>query len=532
MLRGAEQVRTTAGSVDAVIIGSGAGGAPLAARLAEAGVSVLVLEAGRTFSPDDHLADELATDIYWMEERLSGGQNPTAFGANNSGQGVGGSTLHWGAFCPRPDPRDLRLRSLTGQGADWPIAAAELLAYIQRVEAFIGVSGPAHYPWDTARQYGYPPVPRNASAQAMQRGCNALGVRATDAPAALVSQARQQAHWGLRHPCNNCGACHQGCSNGAKASTDTSWLPWARAHGATVRDESRVVDLERDPLGRISAVVYQREHRLHRVKCSAAFLCAGGVETPRLLLNLGLANSSGQVGRNFMAHVATQVWGSFDADMCMNRGYPSSLITEDFVRPQDASFVGGYLVQSLGVQPATLANTFARGAGLWGQPLVDALSSYRHLAGIGINGECLPQDGNRLTLSDEQDAFGMRRARVDFSYGPNEKALDAHAQAQLSRIWEAAGATGIFAAARSAHTLGTCRMGDSAGTAVVDADGRSFDIANLYICDNSIFPSALAANPALTQMALGLRTAERFLQSRPPRATTSSPNKDTSWISE
>ena len=518
--------------VEAVVIGSGAGGAPLAARLAQAGVSVLVLEAGDSFAPDDHLADELATDIYWMEERLSGGETPTAFGANNSGQGVGGSTLHWGAFCPRPDARDLRLRSLSGQGADWPIAEAELRAYLQRVETFIGVSGPAHYPWDVSRRYAYPPVQRNASAQAMQRGCDALGLRATDAPAALVSQARQQPHWGLRQACNHCGACHQGCSNGAKNSMDTSWLPWAVAHGAVIRARSRVVDLERDARGRITGVVYQRDQRLHRVACAAAFLCAGGVETPRLLLNLELANSSGQVGRNFMAHVATQVWGRFDADMCMNRGYPSSLISEDFLRPADADFVGGYLVQSLGVQPVTLANTLARGAGLWGQPLVDTLADYRHLAGIGINGECLPQDGNRLTLSDERDAFGMRRARVDFSYGPNEKALDAHAQRQLTRIWEAAGATGIFAAARSAHTLGTCRMGTSADSAVVDADGRSFDIPNLFICDNSVFPSALAANPALTQMALGLRTAERFLQTQPAHGLSPTPRKDITWISE
>ncbi|VXD00234.1 hypothetical protein [Sphingomonas sp. 8AM] len=88
--------------VDAVVIGTGAGGAPLLARLAEAGLAVVALEAGRAFRPDEHVADELAADIYWMEERLSGGDDPTAFGANNSGMGVGGSTLHWGAFCPRP----------------------------------------------------------------------------------------------------------------------------------------------------------------------------------------------------------------------------------------------------------------------------------------------------------------------------------------------------------------------------------------------------------------------------------------------
>ncbi|OOW84048.1 hypothetical protein Xvtw_02210 [Xanthomonas campestris pv. vitiswoodrowii] len=114
-------------------------------------------------------------------------------------------------------------------------------------------------------------------------------------------------------------------------------------------------------------------------------------------------------------------------------------------------------------------------------------------------------------MSDERDAFGQRKARIDFSYGPNEQAIDAHARALLQSVWQAAGARNIFAAARSAHTLGTCRMGTDPAQAVVDPDGRTFDVPNLYICDNSVFPSALTANPALTQMALALRTAERFL---------------------
>lgn len=504
--------------VDAVVIGTGAGGAPLTARLAKAGLSVVALEAGRSFAPNDHVADELAADIYWMEERLSGGADPTAFGSNNSGMGVGGSTLHWGAFCPRPDARDLQLKSLTGQGADWPIPHADLIAYVEEVEAFTGVSGPADYPWDASRRYAYPPVPRNASADAMARGCEAMGITATDAPAALVSRDRDQPYWGQRQACVNCGTCHQGCRNAAKTSMDTSYLPFAVAHGAEVRSQARVLSFDLDHEGQITGVVYHQGGEERRQRCRAVFLCAGGVESPRLLLNLGLANSSGQVGRNFMAHVATQVWGRFDDEMRMNRGYPSSLITEDMMRPAEAGCAGGYLIQSLGVLPVNLATQLARGAGMWGTRLQSLLYQYNHMAGIGINGECLPHPDNRLTLSDETDAFGHRKARIDFSYHENERAIDHHSRQVMTAIWEAAGAQDIFAIDRSAHTIGTCRMGENGDEAVVDADGRSFDIANLWICDNSIFPSALAANPALTIMALSLRTADRFLALSKARA--------------
>ena len=498
--------------VDAVVIGTGAGGAPLLAKLAARGLRVVALEAGDNREPGDHTADEAeGTDINWMEERLSGGATPTAFGPNNSGTGVGGSTLHWGAFTPRPDPRDLRLRTLTGQGHDWPIPHAELVGYIEQVECFIGVSGPSRYPWDPERTYPLPPARRNASADMMARGCAALGIRTADAPAALVSRDWQQEGGGLRQACVNCGSCHQGCRNASKGSMDTTYLPSAVAHGAEIRPGCRVHGIERDAAGRVTGVVYRQRGVDRRQRCAALFVCAGGIETPRLLLHTGLANGSGQVGRNFMAHGATQVWGRFDTEMRSHRGYPSSLLTEDTLRPADADFAGGYLIQSLGAMPATLATSMVRGAGLWGRALVDAVDGYRFMAGVGINAECLPADGNRLELSDERDAFGMPKAVVSFSAGANEAAIDRHATRTMRRIVEAAGASATMVLQRTAHTIGTCRMGTDPETAVVDADGRSFDIDNLWICDNSVFPSSLVANPALTIMALSLRTAERFL---------------------
>jgi len=498
--------------VDAVVIGTGAGGAPILAQLAARGLRVVALEAGPNFDPAEYTPDESdAVAINWMEERLSGGGTPTAFGQNNSGMGVGGSMLHWGAYAPRPDARDLKLASLTGQGVDWPLDPAELTAYVERVEAFVGVSGPSSYPWDPSRSYAYPPPARNASSDMMVRGCEALGIRATDAPVALVTRDREQEHHGLRHACANAGSCHQGCRNGAKVGTDNTYLPAAVAHGAEIRPDSRVVGIDLDAQGRVEAVVYRRDGVERRQRCAQLVLAAGGVETPRLLLHTGIANSSDQVGRNFMVHGATQVWGRFEEEMRSYRGYPSSIISEDFVRPADADFVGGYLIQDLGVMPATWATTVARGGGLWGRDLVSAMDGYRYMAGVGINAECLPDERNLLTLSDELDEHGVPKATASFTPGPNEEALDRHATAVMTRIVEAAGATSTMVLARTAHTIGTARMGDDPSTSVVDPDGRSHDVPNLWICDNSVFPSAVTANPALTIMALSLRTADRFL---------------------
>jgi choline dehydrogenase-like flavoprotein len=515
------QCFSDAEEVDAVVIGTGAGGAPILAKLAAAGLRVVALEAGEWFaSPAEEFAtDEIdASKIYWLDERLSAGKTPVVFGANNSGMGVGGSTLHWGAFVPRADPRDLQLFTESGSGADWPLSYQDLLPFYEEAENFLGVSGPPSYPWDRTRSYPLGPVPVNAPGQLMQRGFTALGLRTSEAPIAALSAAISRPEYGPREACVNRGFCHQGCRNGAKASMDVTYLPWAVRRGAEIRPRCFVHGFERDESGRVCAVNYtdtsNHPDGIERSqRCKAVFLCAGAVETPRLLLHAGIGNDSGQVGRNFMAHVATQVWGSFDEPVRMNKGFPATIISEDMLRAREAAFAGGYIVQSLGVVPVTWAQSVARGRGLFGQELVDYLDRYNYVAGIGINGDCLADKNNFLELSNETDHTGVPKPVVHFSYGTNEHAMSDHASSVLTAAWQAAGARDCWTLQRSAHTIGTCRMGRSASDSVVDAFGRSHTIRNLWVCDNSVFPSALAANPALTIMALALRTADSFLHS-------------------
>ncbi len=505
----------TSDIVDAVVIGTGAGGAPLLARLAKAGLKVVALEAGKHWNPaQDFPTDEKAQDkLFWNDERLSAGNDPLPFGNNNSGTGVGGSTLHYTAYTPRVHPDDLRIRSEFGVGADWPIGFDQIESYYDEIEHFIGVSGPSFYPWGPARKRSYPlgPLPINGAGQLMERGCAEVGIRTSPAANAALSAGYYQEGVGHRPGCANRGFCQAGCNIGAKASMDVTYIPLAMHYGAEIRPESFVTQLIKNDAGKISEVVYIRNGQEERQRCRYVFLCAGTIETARLLLMNGLANSSGQVGRNVMAHTGLQIWGEFDEDVRPYKGIPGALISEDMHRPKDADFVGGYLLQSIGVMPVTYLSQMARGRGLWGQELKRAASAYNHMAGINILGDCLPYEHNYMELSDEKDSRGLPKPRVYFSNGESEERMTAHADKVMRDIWAAAGAKNMWAFPRNAHVIGTCRMGNDPDTAVVNADGQSFDIPNLYISDNSTFPSALSVNPALTIMALSLRTADRFL---------------------
>jgi choline dehydrogenase-like flavoprotein len=149
--------------------------------------------------------------------------------------------------------------------------------------------------------------------------------------------------------------------------------------------------------------------------------------------------------------------------------------------------------------------------GLWGAGLRRTMLDYNHYAGLGIVGEVLPQEANMVKLHEtERDQYGLAVTHVVFSHHENDKRIVAHAKSKMREILEAAGGEDIWSADRTAHLLGTCRMGRDPARSVVNADCQAHDVPNLFICDGSVFPTSTAVNPSLTIEAIAARTAERI----------------------
>ena len=502
--------------VDFAIVGTGAGGGTLACKLAEYGFSVVALDAGPYWRPlEDFASDEHhQTKLYWTGERIVDGEVKLQMGANNSGRSVGGSTVHFAMVSLRFRPEWFKSRSLLGYGVDWPLDWREMWTYYREVEEALKISGPVNYPWGPHRpRYPYRPHELNASALALAEGAEKMGIRWAATPLATVSAPR-----GLSPPCVYRGMCTIGCSTNAKQSVLITWLPRALAAGAEIRDLATVGRVEHDESGRATGVAYHREGKWRFQRARNVVVAGYAIETPRLLLNSasakfpdGLANSSGLVGKNLMVQANQAVWGVMQKEVRFYKGPPSLAITEHWnYEDKGKDFFGGYSYMSQGPLPSLWSSTQAS-RGLWGQPLLDEMQKYNHQVGLKIVGELMAQERNSVTLSEERDELGIPIPRITYSYCDNDKALINHALGFMRQALEAVDAREIWDQTDdTCHLNGTARMGDDPETSVVDADCRSWDIPNLWICDGSVFPTVGGVNPSLTIQAIACRTADRI----------------------
>lgn len=213
-----------------------------------------------------------------------------------------------------------------------------------------------------------------------------------------------------------------------------------------------------------------------------------------------------------MAQTNQAVWGVMDEEIRWYKGPPSLALTEHWnYEDKGKDFFGGYVYMSQGPLPRQWAATQTGNHGLWGEALLRDMEQYNHQAGFGICGEVLPQERNRVTLADEKDPYGLPIARVTFSLCDNDKRLVRHAVARMTEHMRAAGGSTIWHETdNTAHLNGTARMGFDPESSVVDADCRSWDVRNLWVCDGSVFPTVGGVNPSLTIQAIACRTGDRI----------------------
>ena len=522
-------------AVDVIVIGSGAGGGVVAKELVEAGLSVVILEAGRRFNPFiDYVTDrsdfeskagsvfdpdDYRRDLYTFD-------GPDSFNYNRA-KGVGGSTLKYVAVSPRFHETDFRIRTEDGVADDWPISYQDLEPFYTRVEYELGVSGPTGSeanPFDPPRSKPYPTPPHrfNLASLAIKHGADRLGLHMVREPAAIPS-----IEWNGRPACINAGTCSMGCAITAKSSMDVTYLRTAEKSGRLeIKSTCMAHRIMVAPDGKASSVVYfDREGREHEIKARAIVLAGNAIETPRLLLLNdssrfpdGLANSSGLVGKYFMEHLDVVASGVFSERLDPWRGTPTGGMIQDYYATKKTNaFARGWtiLVANGGNWPLSIAVQVPG----WGNEHKRRIEKlFAHTVRLCTVGEQLPDIRNQVTLDPEvKDQFGLPVPRLTNLPRGNDRAMIKAIQASLKEILEAAGATEIlrneFKPGESAHYFGTCRMGSDPKRSVVNAWGRTHDIPNLFIADGSVFVTGAAVNPALTISALATRTAFGMVES-------------------
>ncbi len=513
--------------VDYVIVGLGSAGGVLLQRLSRAGFNVVGLESGPFWDTErDWVSDEAGSyKLYWTEPRVTGGSDPLALGANNCGQGVGGGSVHWAAFTPRLHPSDFKVYTQDGVGADWPIDYEDIKPYYEQLELEMPVAGPAYYPWGHPHGYAYGPHPMGGVGNALIKGCTALNIPVSiGGPVAILSGSH-----GDRPHCIYRGFCIQGCKVGAKASTLVTHIPDAVRTGGEVRPQCMVSRVELGKNNRVTGVHYiDHDGQSHFQRAKAVIVSGYAIETPRLLLNSacpgyehGLANSSGVLGKYLMAQAGNVIMGRFEQPVRMYKAPPAHALTEEFYETSPKNdFARGFAIQTVGPLPQAFAKQMFAAKQAWGWGLRKEMMDYNHWAAFGLLGEILPWDDNRVTIAEDKDRFGLPVAHVTFNLHDNDKKLIKAARKKTEEVMQAAGATEVVQEARYAHLVGACRMGSDPRTSVVDKFGRTHDIANLFVCDGSVFPTQGSANPGLTIQALAARTAD-YLISQGDRVFTS-----------
>ena len=542
---------------DVVVIGSGAGGAMAAYTLTKAGKKVIMLEAGRDYDPVTETpmfktaaeaplvgAPTPDKNFGYYDATVDGGWSvpgePFTTGEGSEfkwwrARMLGGRTNHWGRYSLRFSEHDFKGFSRDGLGADWPFEYSDIAPWYDKTEELVGVCGTntglddmPDSPQGVLQPPPKPRVPELLVAAAAKK----LGITAAPMHRAVLTRPK-----GDRAACFYATNCGRGCSIGAAFQTTTSLIPMARATGnLTVITNAMVESVSVDESGRADAVHYvdktSKERR--RLAAPVVILAASACESARILLNSrtdefpnGLANSSGQVGRNLMdstgmnysatvpalkgrpiynedGHTANHLfipwWGHqahANSELDFPRGYHFE-IGSGFKAP------GSYYPEKL--------------QGYGAEMKQQAKHNYGSRIGLALRGEMLPNKNCYMEIDHKvKDKWGIPVARFHWKWSKHELNQIKHGLETARDIFRTMSAEvssslpdskdAILKGGEIIHEVGTTRMGSSAENSVTNQWGQTWDCGNLFVMDGGVFASNPHKNCTLTIMTLAMRNS-------------------------
>ena len=550
---------------DAIVVGTGAGGGMAMKLLCEAGLNVLALNSGPRTNPNSNdyrrhrqvydlkyrglgnplIRKDCAYQERYTVEETEFNEGPHLFEhdvtySNAPGtdwywkrcKGTGGKANFWGRSSARYGDIDFKAASLDGFGEDWPVDYAEISPWFSKAERYMGVASTVqNRPSNPDGDY-LPPMKFRCCDYIIQKGGEKIGMPFLPDRCAQLTVAHND-----HPPCHYCGNCSQGCDVGAFFSPTWFTIPDAeKTKKLTLLTNALVRSVLVDEDGKAKGVAYVDRDTKREVEVYAkvVVLAASCVETAHIMLNsrsrhwpTGIANASGQVGRNLCDHLYGSPGYGYLPQLKGRPSTPDNVANstvawaprwQNLKNPHEEKFIRGYSLYISGGCDS-FPGYYNELEGFGASFKREIKSYYPSPIYSLIQAPTLPSPTNYVDIHPEnKDIFGIPELRFHFEWGQNELMMWAHSKQVMADLFKAMGGEMWGAGTvpdrpgTSLHETGVCRMGSDPKTSVTNKHAQAHDVPNLYICDASIFPSPTDKTTTMPIVAFTMRTCDYMLE--------------------